>query len=97
MTTIVRVTFDDGETAVISLDFTSPAIIGMVLRAWGFLYLRDVVEWKPTSESAVFWYDVKTKKIYRSESGGYDELAMLLPIAALRKKLLRPSWATPHS
>lgn len=87
MTTTVQVTFVDGQTAVVALDFKSPAMIDLVVRAWALLYQRDVAEWKPTSAAAEFWYDAKTKQINRYDDRYYhDELVDVLPIAALKKK-----------
>lgn len=57
MTTTVQVPFADGETAVVGLDFKSHAVIDLVVRGWGLLYPRGVIEWKPTSAVAEFWYD----------------------------------------
>ncbi|GEM_PF-1308843 len=88
MTTNVEVRFADGETAVLALDFKSPAVIDLVVRAWALLYQREVAEWKPTSAAAEFWYDAKTKMINRYDDSYYhDELVDLLPIAAMKKKL----------
>lgn len=88
MNTIVQVTFADGGASVLALDFKSPAVIDLVLRAWGILYQREVLEWKPTSAAAEFWYDAKTKRINRHDDPYYhDELVDVLPIAALKKKL----------
>lgn len=88
MTTNIEVRFADGESAVLALDFKSPAVIDLVVRAWGILYQREVLEWKPTSAAAEFWYDAKTKRMNRHDDRYYhDELVDLLPIAALRKRL----------
>lgn len=88
MTTTVQVTFSDGETAVLALDFKSHAVIDLVVRAWALLYQREVAEWKPTPAAAEFWYDAKTKMVNRYDDRYYhDELVNLLPIAALKKKL----------
>lgn len=88
MNTIVQVTFADGGTAVLALDFKSHAVIDLVVRAWALLWQREVLEWKPTSATAEFWYDAKTKRMNRYDDRYYhDELVNLLPIAALKKKL----------
>lgn len=88
MKTTIQITFADGESAVMALDFKSPAVIDLVVRAWALLWQREVLEWKPTSAAAEYWYDAKTKMINRYDSRGYhDMLIDLLPIAALKKKL----------
>ncbi len=88
MTTAVQVTFVGGETAVLALDFKCPSVIDLVVQAWALLYQREVLEWKPTSAAAEFWYDTRTKQINRYDSRGYhDELVDVLPIAALKRKL----------
>lgn len=86
--TTIAVTFAEGETAVLALDFNSPPVIDLIVSAWALLYQREVVEWKTTSAAAEYWYDPKTKQINRYDSRGYhDQLVDLLPIAALKKKL----------
>jgi hypothetical protein len=88
VTTNIEVRFADGETAVVALDFKSHAVIDLVVRAWGILYQREVLEWKPTSAAAEFWYDKRTKQVNKYDDRYYhDELVNLLPIAALKKKL----------
>ena len=88
MKTNIEVRFADGESAVLALDFKSPAVIDLVVRAWALLWQREVLEWKPTSAAAVYWYDARTKMIDRYDSRSYhDELVNLLPIAALKKNL----------
>ena len=57
MKMLVQVSFSDGETAVVALDFKSPAVIDLVVRAWALLYQREVAERKPTSAAEEFWYD----------------------------------------
>jgi len=86
--TIVQVTFADGGTAVVALDFKSPAVIDLVVRAWGLLWQREVLNWERTSEAAEYWYDAKTKQMNKyDEPNCHDELVDLLPIAAMKKKL----------
>jgi hypothetical protein len=98
MTTNVEVSFADGETAVVALDFRSPAVIDLVVKAWAFLWQREVLEWKPTSAAAEFWYDTKAKRMNRyDERHCHSELVHVLPIAALRKKLAKQSARTRQS
>jgi hypothetical protein len=88
MTTNIEVRFADGESAVVALDFQSHAVIDLIIRAWALLYQREVLEWKPTSAAAEYWYDKQAKLINRYDDQYYhDELVNLLPIAALKKKL----------
>jgi len=90
MTTNIEVKFVDGGIAVVALDFKSHAVIDLVLRAWALLYQREVLDWKPTSAAAEFWYDKKAKMMNRFDSRGYhDELVDVLPIAAMKKKLAK--------
>lgn len=51
--TTIQITFADGESAVVALDFKSPAVIDLVVRAWALLWQREVIEWKPPSLVAV--------------------------------------------
>ena len=55
--TTIAVTFADGKIAAVALDFKSPAVIDLVLQAWAVLWQREILEWKPTSAAAEFWYD----------------------------------------
>ena len=56
MKTKVEVRFADGETAVVALDFKTPSVIALILAAWALLWQREVLEWKPTSAAAEYWY-----------------------------------------
>ena len=88
MKTTIQITFADGESAVLALDFKSPAVIDLVVQAWALLYQREVQAWKPTSAAAEYWYDAKRKEVTRyDEPRCHDMLIDLLPIAALKKKL----------
>ena len=88
MKTTIQITFADGESAVLALDFKSPAVIDLVVQAWALLWQREVLEWKPTSAAAEFWYDAKTKMINRyGEPRCHSQLVNMLPIAALKHKL----------
>jgi hypothetical protein len=96
--TTIAVTFADGETAVVALDFKSPAVIDLVLQAWAVLWQREILEWKPTSAAAEFWYDTKAKRMNRyGERHCHSQLVHVLPIAALRKKLAKQSARTRQS
>ena len=87
MTTNIQITFVDGEIAVVTLDFKSPAVIDLVVRAWALLWQREVLDWKPTSAGAEFWYDATTKQISRyGERHCHSQLVNVLPIAAMRRK-----------
>ena len=88
MKTNIEVKFADGGISVVAFSQKSPRFIDLVVESWALLWQREVLEWKPTSAAAEFWYDAKTKMINRyDEPHCHSELVNVFPIAALKKKL----------
>jgi len=80
----VRVTFADGGTAVVAFRRQSPARIGIVLRAWGLLWQRDVTGWERTTAPAEYWYDGQKRHMLRFDDPACrDLLDRVIPIAVI--------------
>lgn len=81
MSTKVKVTFSNGECAVVAFGLRDPARIGIVLKAWALLWQRDVMRWERTSEPAEFWYDAKKRHMCRYDDPiCHDLLEVLIPL-----------------
>ncbi len=80
--TRIQVAFADGGEAVVAFGRQSPERIGIVVRAWGLLYRRDVRSWERTSIPPQYWYDGKKRHMCRFDDPiCCDLLEMLIPMA----------------
>ena len=82
MKTKIKITFGNGETAVVAFSHGRKADIEIVIRAWAMLWRRTVMKLERSTEPASHWYDGRRKRMNRYDDEiCHDMLTLLLPLA----------------